>query len=368
MKTIILTATAGLAFTLLPVGHASSRSLPPKMVKPIALPNVEDMAVLPGGRWLIASSMSSEDVKPGLYAVETITARFERLYPGGGTAGKSLSSSTAATSSGAACPGELAPGAFSGHGISYKPVSVHAGELYVVNHGGRESIEIFDVELGRATRAAPKLKWKGCILAPAGTTGNGVTWTPDGRIYATVTPVVNDMPQPGDVRYWTQSDGWTSLPGGEVEVPTGIVAAPDGREIYVTSFLNRKVIEITLGKIPVRREVSVKFGADNVSVAKDGAILVGGLEGDPADIMRSCPGSNSPACRFTGYVARIEPKSFHITCTLELGPTVTTTATQVGNLLWLGSSRAPRIWRAPVAALKSCPPRIDVGAGTAGHE
>jgi hypothetical protein len=36
--------------------------------------------------------------------------------------------------------------------------------LYVVNHGGRESIEIFDVAPGPG---APSLAWRGCVLKPA---------------------------------------------------------------------------------------------------------------------------------------------------------------------------------------------------------
>ena len=368
MKPIILTVMAGLAFGFLPPDSVSSRALLSETATPIPLPNVEDMAVLPGGRWVIASSMHSDDVKPGLYAVETATTRFEQLYPGHAAGLKGASPRPAAGGARSACPAELASGEFSGHGISYRPTSARRGELYVVNHGGRESIEIFDVQLPRTARAVPKLQWKDCILAPAGTVGNGVAWTRDGRIYATVTPVVNGMPQTGDIRYWTPSAGWITLPGSAVGVPTGIAVAPDNSKIYVTSFGNRKVIEIRLGTAPARREVAVKFGADNLSLASDGAILVGGLDGNPADIMRGCPGSNSPTCRFTGYVARIDPVSFTVSCTLELGPTVTTTATQVGNMLWLGSSRAPRIWRAPAAALKSCPARIDVGAGPAVRE
>lgn len=153
------------------------------------------------------------------------------------------------------------------------------------------------------------------------------------------------------------------MPDSAVEVPAGIAAAPDGGRIYITSFLNRKVIELAVGKTTARREVAVQFGADNLSLAKDGAILIGGLDGKPTGIMRSCPGSDSAACKVTGYVARIDPSTFAVTCTVDLGPTVTTTATQVGTQLWFGSSRAPRIWRAPAAALKSCPDRIDVGAG-----
>ena len=369
MKAMVFTAMAGLAFTLLPFGSVPAQASGPQEAMPIPLPNVEDMAVLPGGRWLIASSMSSEDVKAGLYAVETATARRQRLYPGNRSADpKATPPLPASETAPSACTAELQPGEFAGHGISYRPTSARGGELYVVNHGGRASIEIFDVELPRAARTAPKLKWKGCILAPAGTVGNAVTWTPDGRIYATVTPVVNGMPQPGDIRYWTPATGWNSLPASEVQVPTGMTAAPDGSKIYVASFVDRKVIEIALGESPARREVAVTFGADNLSLASDGAILVGGLEGNPADIMRACPGSQSPGCVFTGYVARLDPKSFTITCTLELGPTVTTTATQVGKYLWLGSSRSPRIWRAPAAALKSCPGRIDVGAGASARQ
>lgn len=368
VKTRIVTVLAGLAVSLLPGQTASGRTSPSEAVKPIALPNVEDMAVLPGGRWLIASSMHSDDVKPGLYAVETATTRFEQLYPGPAAGSGGASPRPAAGGARSACPAELAAGEFSGHGISYRPTSARGGLLYVVNHGGRESIEIFDVELPRTARAAPKLTWKDCILAPAGTVGNAVAWTRDGRIYATVTPVVNGTPRTGDIRYWAPSGGWTTVPGSAVEVPTGIAVAPDNSKIYVTSFPNRKVIEITLGAAPARREVAVKFGADNLSLARDGAILAGGLDGNPADIMRGCPASNSPTCRFTGYAARIDPRSLKVSCTLELGPTVTTTATQVGNMLWFGSSRAPRIWRAPAAALKICPARIDVGAGSAERE
>lgn len=134
---------------------------------PIPLPNVEDMAVLPGGRWLIANSMRSNDVKAGLYAVETATARFEQLYP----ARVAIAERPVRSHDRSRCPGKLTAGEFSGHGISYRPISARVGELYVVNHGGRESIEIFDVELPGQAGVAPKLRWRDCVLAPAGTVG-----------------------------------------------------------------------------------------------------------------------------------------------------------------------------------------------------
>ncbi|HKX77483.1 MAG TPA: hypothetical protein VJM34_03080 [Novosphingobium sp.] len=363
LKSKRLIAIVVLLVAFFDVATASAQTSRVKATAPIPLPNVEDMVVLPGGHWLIASSMSSDDVEAGLYIVETATARFEQAYPSKPVAKVGLPPKVAQSNVTDPCATELAPAEFSGHGISYQSKTSKHGELYVVNHGARESIEIFDVQLRRTGTAAPTLTWKGCIFAPHGTVGNAVVSTQNGRVYATVTPVVDGLPRTGNIRYWTPSDGWTALPGSEVNVPTGLMASRDGQKLYVSSFVDRKVIELSLGGNPARREVAVKFGADNLSVANDGALLVGGLEGNPADIMRLCRTSDGPHCTFTGYLARLDPKSLVVTCTLELGPTVTTTAAQVGPLVWLGSSRAPKIWRTRAAALKTCPGRVDVGAG-----
>ncbi len=60
------------------------------------------------------------------------------------------------------CPG--APrGAFTTHGVYVVPGAGPVYKLFVVGHGARESIEVFQVD----TRgAAPAVTWTGCVIAP----------------------------------------------------------------------------------------------------------------------------------------------------------------------------------------------------------
>lgn len=50
-----------------------------------------------------------------------------------------------------------------GHGISVRPGDDGLHTLFVVRHGARESVEVFD-----ATGEVPSVTWIGCVLAPAG--------------------------------------------------------------------------------------------------------------------------------------------------------------------------------------------------------
>jgi len=61
--------------------------------------------------------------------------------------------------------------------------------LYVVNHGGRESIEIFTLD---AKGAEPTVTWIGCAVMPSHTWPNSVAPLPDGGM------VVTDMFDPKD--------------------------------------------------------------------------------------------------------------------------------------------------------------------------
>src|SRR5262249_49399912 len=64
------------------------------------------------------------------------------------------------------------------HGLEIGPFDGRQ-TLFVVNHGGRESIEAFELA---ATGAALSLTWRGCILAPEGTSPNALALLPDGGL------------------------------------------------------------------------------------------------------------------------------------------------------------------------------------------
>ena len=55
--------------------------------------------------------------------------------------------------------------------------------MYVVGHGGREAIEVFDVD---ASGAKPVLTWTGCVMTPDGMGFNSVASFSDGSLLATI--------------------------------------------------------------------------------------------------------------------------------------------------------------------------------------
>ena len=112
------------------------------------------------------------------------------------------------------CPGPPDELGFSPHGLNAVRVKDGGTELYVVNHGGRESIEFFRVALAGA---APRV-WIGCVPLPEHAFGNGVATLPGGGI------VVTNMYNPSDPQFmrkfvsgaltggvlaWTPGRGWS---------------------------------------------------------------------------------------------------------------------------------------------------------------
>src|SRR5258706_4556276 len=81
----------------------------------------------------------------------------------------------------ASCPGpitgpEIADRKFRAHGINLRagPNGVHT--LYVVHHGQRESVEIFELDTRGKT---PTITWIGCAPSPNGVSGNSVAVLPN---------------------------------------------------------------------------------------------------------------------------------------------------------------------------------------------
>ena len=154
-------------------GYATVGAAPCKPVGEIqficTLVSPEDLALVPGTEWLIASG-NREGGRLHLVSVRQKTAtvlfptpkanvRFDRkAYP--------------------ICPGPLdieKPDAFRAHGLYLKPGERAVHTLYVVHHGTRESIEVFELNAGTAP---PILTWVGCAPAPPKQVFNGVVALP----------------------------------------------------------------------------------------------------------------------------------------------------------------------------------------------
>ena len=136
----------------------------------------EDLAVVPGDNWVIVSG-DREGGRIHLINThsKTATAVFPTATPNERPDKKSYPT----------CPGPIDPtegNTFNAHGLYLKKGNNRVHTLYVVHHGKRESIEVFDVD---AKGAQPTLTWVGCILAPEKVGFNAVVALPEGGVAAT---------------------------------------------------------------------------------------------------------------------------------------------------------------------------------------
>ena len=326
-----------------PLGTATPRAADCETVGDVqfvcGLSGPEDLAAIPGGRWIIASSYPENNGGLRLIDVRDLTTTI--LLPTE-TPRERLDRTTYAS-----CPGPIASvekEQFSTHGLYLSAGADSQHTLYVVHHGTRESIEVFDVD-GRAQ--PPVLTWIGCAVAPEGLNLNSVVGLPDGGFAATSfwtvgTGSMEDAQAgriSGVVWEWHPGVGWAMVPGTETAGPNGLEISADGKWFYIGGWGSQSFIRVSRGETPVQRdEVPAGFHIDNLRAMSDGSILAAG---------QAFGAGVAP----TSHVARVDPN------TLQLQEVVrhpvnesfgmATTALQVGNELWVGSLQGDRVARFP---------------------
>ena len=134
----------------------------------------EDIIQIPGTNWLIASGYADGS---GLKLVDVGRRSARKWQP--------TEKESAGSSSFGDCAHPPDGRIFNAHGMSLRKIASHRYRLYVVNHGGRESIEIFEFSVD-SRRVVPPLEWRGCLILPSGLAGNAVASFADGTVLTTV--------------------------------------------------------------------------------------------------------------------------------------------------------------------------------------
>jgi hypothetical protein len=124
--------------------------------------NPEDLVLVPNTRWMLASGMGPGS---GLHLIDTRAKKATTVY-GVGTANARADKTKFAN-----CPGPLDPKAAVLHGLSLRANSNARHTVYATNHGGRESVEVFEFD---AALPAPTATWIGCVVLPNGLAANSV--------------------------------------------------------------------------------------------------------------------------------------------------------------------------------------------------
>ncbi len=226
----------------------------------------EDLVAVPSSNWVVASGYTAGG---GIHAINTRDHTTRLLFP---AANPTLRADAKTYPS---CPGPLDPAEnekFSAHGLSLRPGSNGVHTLYVVHHGFRESVEVFEVDV---KGAAPALTWIGCVVAPATVGINSVTALPEGGFAATNpfrrggggNPRESLMSgaDTGEVWEWNPKDGWKIVPGSEAPGANGIEVSKDGKWLYVNLWNTGKVLRLSRGQMPVKKDVvEVPFHPDNI--------------------------------------------------------------------------------------------------------
>jgi hypothetical protein len=298
--------------------------------------NVEDMLPVDGGKEIVAGSF--KDGSAGFYLIDT-TAKTAKI----------VTLSVAAKPDPIyGCPGAPDLTKLSTHGLDVRPGRGGTATVYAINHGGRESVEVFDLDARKGTA-----EWVGCVIAPEGTSANSVVGLPDKSIVFTklydtkaagqgIGPVLQGQVT-GVVYHWVPGKGISEVPGTQLSGDNGLLASPDGRTLFINAYGTKEVWRVPLDGKGQPAKAKVEFNPDNLRWAPDGAIFVTGQFLNPANLA----GPNDWG------VAKLDPKTMAIH-TVITAPGMkefdnATTAVQIGDTLWLGTFKGDRIayMRAP---------------------
>ena len=308
----------------------------------------EDVARIPDTPWLVFSGFSDG---AGLKLVDTRTHTLRRWYDG---APEQVSWERQRFNN---CISPPDPSVLNTQGLSLRTVHGSLHELYVVNHGGRESIEVFRIE---AADAEPRLRWIGCVPMPAATPANSVATYSDGTILASVlthagtsiTDFVRGDATGGVYEWQPGAAGFRLLPGTRLPGNNGIETSLDDREFYVVAFGWHAVVVYSRNDTsqPVRKVAAPGFMPDNIHWDGSRLILAGMQYDEPAcgGTRKIVDGKADDMRCHRGYVvAELDPQTLEFTTLAYAEPNVAfngvSAARIVGAELWLGAYQGDRI-------------------------
>ncbi|HTU62431.1 MAG TPA: hypothetical protein VMF89_28420, partial [Polyangiales bacterium] len=252
--------------------------------------NPEDLALLPGGRHVLVSEYGDSGQRAGRISLLDLDSNeHTSLFAGAEPAAPGPWGAPD-------CAGPPSK-AFSPHGIHLSQRADGVLQLLVVNHGGRESVEMFEV-----TRAEERwqLAWRGCAETPEDLL-NDVVALPEGGFLATrfapksTLALLFSMSKSmlfgsatGWVYAWSRERGFSEVPGTRTAGSNGVELSADGEKIFLNLTLASEVLRIDRRSGAIEARASVPL-PDNSTWTNDGRLLVASLRGPQRDLF-SCSG------------------------------------------------------------------------------
>lgn len=288
----------------------------------------EDLVAVPGGAWVVASALAGSG---GINLIKVSDKTSTKAYPSA-SAKDQLDAKTYA-----GCPGPPDTSKFTSHGLSLQPARGSVHHLFVVGHGAREAIEVFELD---ARPSTPTLKWIGCAIAADPIGLNSVRGLPDGGFITSnflprggaqaATQRMMAGEKNGELWEWHTASGWRKVPNSEAAGANGLEMSTDGKTLYVAAWGSQSLFRLSRGAAaPKRDEIPLGFRVDNIRWARDGSILAAG-QGMGETV-----------------VVKVDPRTLAVKDVLRHpaanGFGLGTVALEVGGAYWIGSFAGDRI-------------------------
>lgn len=335
-----------IAITLLglmaPSAH-SQAAKPCKTNEIFGLKSAEDMIRIDDSRWAIASRLAKAPASPGGFFLVDLEQRTAQvLMP-------DVSSPAAAAYAG--CPGVPSLSELVTHGLDLRRRPDGRAELFAVNHGSRQSIEVFNV---RVANDKPELAWEGCVVLPSDVAANAVAALPDGMAVTSfgtsgsqgLADLLEGRPA-GFVALWKPQTGWTHVPNSDFGGDNGVASSPDGKTLYINDWNDGSLRVLSVRRVEEPMKIKLgDFHPDNLHWLPDGRLLIAGQVGKPRDIITCADGGN---CAVGSMVVVVDATSRRVGLRWLVPSTATfaaaSTALLYGSDYWVSSFRGDRIVR-----------------------
>jgi hypothetical protein len=302
----------------------------------------EDLELTPDGKYLIVSQFVNGRPgggMPGLVLLDLAKKTYSPIP---------ITSEPRKDWGDAACPGPVNDKMIP-HGISLGKrtggsTSSNVMQLYVVNHGGRQSIEMFELKQAGGNWT---LAWHGCAITMA--EFNDVAVLPDGSFIATHptsltnTDLFSGKPT-GVVARWTQAKGEVTLPGSEGAYPNGVLVSDDGKTMYFNAWTAMEVHKYDLETSKETGVVKLSFMPDNITWTRDHKMLAAGVK----NARGNCPADSNTPCVSQFGIAEIDPAKMTAKTVYDSegkGALISgvSVALQVGGAIYIGAFQGDRL-------------------------
>lgn len=258
----------------------------------------------------------------------------------------------------AECPGP--PGAaFAPHGLDMIEREQGRHALLVINHGGREAVEYFEV--GAGVDGEVVLTWRGCVLLPEPLFVNDLVALADGGFWAThmyarhaeMSSLLKAVfgTDTGWVVEWRPQSGFHELPGTRAPMPNGIARCAEERHVYLNAYFADEVRRIDVASGDLLASAAVPH-PDNLTWSGDGRLLVASHRSGLRQIA-ACREGMKGACAVAFSILALDPEDLSAEVLLErddLPTGAVSVALQVGGDIWLGTFAGDRVARMAYAA------------------